>query len=131
MDIDKKIEQLENKIDKNMDKIINNMNELHKHEEKINKNANKIKENSYALEILRDLKKEKEKAYTIVKRLITALIIVLIMWFVTIGYLVYILNDIGIEETTTTTTTQEITDVDSISNSNIVNGDNYGKDKTN
>ena len=131
MDIDKKIEQLENKIDKNMDKIINNMNELHKHEEKINKNANKIKENSYALEILRDLKKEKEKAYTIAKRLITTLIIVVCMLFATMGYLVYILNDIGIEETTTTTTTQEIEDVDSIDNSYIINGDNYGKDKAN
>ena len=49
------------------------------------------------------------------------------MWFATGCYLVYILNDMGtIEETTT----QEITDVDSIDSSNIVNGDMNGKDKT-
>ena len=53
------------------------------------------------------------------------------MWFVTIGYLVYVLNDIGIEETTTETTTQEITDVDTIENSNIVTGDINGENKTN
>jgi hypothetical protein len=48
------------------------------------------------------------------------------MWFITIGYLVYVLNDIGIE-----TSTQEIQDIDTIENSNITNGDNYGEDKTN
>ena len=96
MNIENKISELEKKIDKNMDKIINNMNELHSHEEKINKNANKIKQNSYALSILKDYKKE-------TKRLFIALIIVLFMWFATIGYLVYTLNDIGtIEEETVT-----------------------------
>ena len=50
------------------------------------------------------------------------------MWFATIGYLVYILNDVGtIEEIST----QEIEDVDTIENSNIINGDVYGQDKTN
>ena len=37
------------------------------------------------------------------------------MWFATIGYLVYVLNDKGTE-----TTTQEVTDIDSV-DGNIVN----------
>ena len=76
-------------------------------------------EESFAKEILSDYKKQN-------KRLFIILIIVLIMWFATIGYLVYIMNDIGVE-----TTTQEITDFDTI-NGNITNkGDVYGQDKTN
>ena len=76
-------------------------------------------EHSFAKEILSDYKKQN-------KRLFIILIIVLIMWFATIGYLVYIMNDIGVE-----TTTQEITDFDTI-NGNITNkGDVYGQDKTN
>lgn len=78
-------------------------------------------EKSFAMEILGDYKK-------VNKRLFIILIIVLVMWFSTIGYLVYILNDIGtIEETST----QEIQDVETIENSNITNGDIYGEDKTN
>lgn len=115
MDIENKIKELEQKIDDNMDKIINNMNKLHNHEEKINTNSKKIQKNSYALDILTHFKNES-------KRLFIALIVVLCMWFATIGYLVYILNDIG-----TTETTQEITDVETIENSNITNGDNYGE----
>lgn len=123
MNVEERINELEKKIDSNMDKIIKNMNRLHKHEEKINNNTEKIKNNSYALSILKDYKTGKSRLFTI-------LIIVLFMWFATIGYLVYVLNDIGVEEVTTETSTQEINDVDSIENSNIVNGDNYGEDKT-
>lgn len=80
-----------------------------------------IKKQSLAREMLEDYKKQN-------KRLFIILIIVLVMWFATGCYLVYILNDMGtIEETTT----QEISDVDSIDSSNIVNGDMNGKDKTN
>ena len=42
------------------------------------------------------------------------------MWFATIGYLVYILNDIG-TETTTTEELIDIDDVDNIENSHIHN----------
>ena len=48
------------------------------------------------------------------------------MWVLTICYLVYILNDIGVEETTTTTKTQEVRDINTMDNSNIVNGDYNG-----
>ena len=79
-----------------------------------------IKKQSIAREMLEDYKRQN-------KRLFIILITVLIMWFATGVYLVYILNDIGtIEETTT----QEISDVSNIGNSNIVNGDMNGKDKT-
>ena len=58
-----------------------------------------------------------------------------IIWLVTfiafiglLGYTIWLLNDIGtIEEINT----QEIEDIDTIENSNIINGDTYGQDKTN
>lgn len=67
-------------------------------------------ENSFAMEILREQKLAN-------KRLFVSLITVLTMWFVTVCYLVYILNDIS-----TITNEQEITDIDTIENSNIING---------
>jgi len=58
--------------------------------------------------------------------------LIIIFLALTIAYLIYTLNDIGTEETTITeTTTQEISDVGSIDNSYIINGDNYNKDKNN
>lgn len=80
-----------------------------------------IKNQSLAKELLEDYKKQNRRQFIII-------ITILIMWFITGCYLVYILNDIGtIEETTKT---QEITDAGSINNSNIANGDINGKDKT-
>lgn len=61
--------------------------------EKIEKKAEKLEKNSFAMELLEDYKKTN-------KRMFIALILVLFMWFVTIGYLVYVLNDIGTIETT-------------------------------
>lgn len=54
-----------------------------------------MKENSFALEILKEQKKSN-------KRLFIILLVVLSMWFITIGYLVYVLNDIGVVEETIT-----------------------------
>lgn len=52
-------------------------------------------EKSFAMELLEDYKKSN-------KRLFIIIIVILAMWFATIGYLVYILNDVGtIEETIT------------------------------
>ena len=73
-----------------------------------------LKEQSLAMELLKDYKKTSKRLYII-------LIVVLCMWFITIGYLVYILNDISSVETT-----QEISDVDTIENSNVANGDING-----
>ena len=66
----------------------------------IKKNLDEIKEQGFAMEILSDYKKSN-------KRMFIALMTVIFMWFGTIAYLVYILNDIGVVETTVT---QENTD---------------------
>ena len=82
-------EELAKKLDENSKKIMDNFN-------KIENNAYRIQQNSGALEILRDYKSDSKRWFTI-------LIIVLFMWFITIGYLVYVLNDTGtIEETSVT-----------------------------
>lgn len=82
--------------------------------EEIQKKAERLESQSFAMNILEDYKRNN-------KRMFIVLIITLIMWFATIGYLVYILNDTGYIETT-----QDIQDVETIENSNITNGDIYG-----
>lgn len=72
-----------------------------------------MEEKSFAMEMLSDYKKQN-------KRLFIIIIVILTMWLLTIGYLVYVLNDIEVE--TTETTTQEITDVESIGG-DVINGD--------
>ena len=59
------------------------------------------------------------------KRLFIVWLVTFIAFIGLLGYTIYLLNDIGVEETT-----QEIQDVDTIENSNITNGDMHGKDKT-
>ena len=54
-----------------------------------------MEETSLAWEILQDAKKANKRQFIII-------LVILVMWFLTIGYLVYILNDIGTIETTTT-----------------------------
>lgn len=76
-----------------------------------------MKDSGLALELLADYKKVNKRQFVII-------IVILIMWFLTIGYLVYVLNDIGTIETST----QEITDVESFDNTNIANGDINGND---
>lgn len=53
-----------------------------------------IKQDSFALEMLKDYKKQN-------KRLFLLLILVLVLWFATGSYLIWVLNDIGTEEITT------------------------------
>lgn len=68
-------------------------------------------EKSLAMEMLEDYKKAN-------KRLFVIIITILIMWFLTIAYLVHTLNDIGsVEESI------EIQDVETIDNSHIKIGD--------
>jgi len=83
-------------------------------QEDIEKVENKMKEletKSFAKELLDDYKKAN-------KRLFIIILVILPMWFATIGYLVYILNDIG-----KSTDTIDIQDVESIDNSHIKIGD--------
>ena len=96
------LEDLKRQLDDNSKKIIENMNKIH--------------QNSGALDILKDFKGDN-------KRLFVILMIILVMWFSTIVYLVYVLRDTGTFEERL----QEI-DSASIEYSDIINGDYYGED---
>lgn len=91
--------------------------------EKVQKKVNKIQEQSFAFELLSDFKKQN-------RRLFIIWIITFASFISLLGYTLWLLNDIGtISETTTST--QEVSDIDSMNNSNIVNGDYNGESKTN
>lgn len=77
------------------------------------KEVQEMQEESLAMSLLKDYKKQNKRQYIII-------LVILGMWFATIGYLVYILNDIG-TETTTTEELIDIDDVDNIENSHIHN----------
>lgn len=77
------------------------------------KKVKEIQEESFATQILHDYKMQNKRQFIII-------LVILGMWFATIGYLVYILNDIG-TETTTTEELIDIDDVDNIENSHIHN----------
>ena len=79
------------------------------------KEVQAVREQSLAMEMLKDYKKTN-------KRLFIIILTMLLMWFATIGYLVYILNDISYEETTT----EEIIDMNAEGSNNYIGGDNSG-----
>lgn len=87
---------------------------IEENNKKIMENFDKISRNSLALDILKDYKQDSKKWFTI-------LLIVLCMWFITIGYLVYVLNDTGTIETT-----QRVEDVETIDGNIVNDGDIYG-----
>lgn len=89
--------------------------------EKVQKKVETLQEESFALNILSDYKKQNKRQFIVI-------ILIIILWFLTGCYLIYILNDTGIIEEKNT---QEISGIDTIENSNISNGDIYGQDKTN
>lgn len=85
---------------------------------------NKEVQHSLFWEIIKD---SKETIKRVCKTFTIVLCLLIFLWSATVIYLIYVLNDIGIEEITTeTTTSQEIKDVDNINNSYIINGDNNG-----
>ena len=69
-------------------------------------------EKSFALEMLQDYKKANKRQFIII-------IVILVMWFLTIGYLVYLLNDIDYVDENSI----DIQDVETIDNSHIKIGD--------
>ena len=77
----------------------------------VKKEVNELREKGFALELLSDFKRQNKRQFIII-------LVILGLWFLTIGYLVYVLNDIGTIETST----QEIEDVETINNSSINNG---------
>lgn len=85
------------------------------------KEVEEIQEHSFAMELLKDQKRQNKRQFIII-------LVILGMWFATIGYLVYILNDIGTETTTTTETYDMNTDN---GNNNFVGGDNNGNIENN
>ena len=99
---------------KNEQALIEHNCKIEQNNKKIMANFDKIQQNSLAVEILKDYKADSKKWFTI-------LLIVLCMWFLTIGYLVYVLNDTGTIETT-----QEVENVETIGGSVVNDGDING-----
>ena len=86
-----------------------------------------VSNQNLAMDILGEYKRATEGLEKANKKQFALIIIILIMWLSTIGYLVYILNDIGTVETTT----QEIKDIERVDGSIVNKGDIYGDDKAN
>ena len=57
--------------------------------EDMKKEVKDIQEHSFEMELLKDQKKQNKRQFIII-------LVILGMWFATIGYLIYILNDIGV-----------------------------------
>lgn len=85
------------------------------------KEVQEIQEQSFAMELLKDQKKQNKRQFIII-------LVILGMWFATIGYLVYVLNDIGTETTTTDETYDMSTEE---GNNNYIGGDNNDKVENN
>ena len=69
--------------------------DLNEVKEEISEMKRENEDMSFAMELLKDQRKQN-------KRLFVIILVILSFWFATIGYLVYVLNDIGVEETTIT-----------------------------
>ena len=80
--------------------------------ENVEELGKKVEQTSFAYELLGDMKKQNKRQFIII-------LVILGMWFATIGYLVYILNDIETVEESSI----EIQDVETIDNSHIKIGD--------
>ena len=93
------------------------MKQIKKDLQEIKKEVDEEKEEiGLATEIIRNNKQQ-------LKRKDFIIFLLIICWFITGSYLVYLLNDIGTVETTTTETyTQDIDDTGDIDNSTINNG---------
>lgn len=61
--------------------------------EEVKTELEEVKEQSFAYELLKDARKTNKRQFIII-------LVVLGLWFVTIGYLVYVLNDISVIEET-------------------------------
>lgn len=81
----------------------------------------KEEKNSFAMELLRGYKKSNQRQFIII-------LVILAMWFATIGYFVYYINTTGYEEIIT-----ETAETDDGGNAcvgdNCNNGDIYGESK--
>lgn len=90
----------------------------------IKNEVHELQEHSFAYELLKDQKNLSESQN---KRQFIIILVILGMWFATIGYLVYILTDISTETTTT-----ETYDMDTENgNNNFIGGNNNGNIENN
>ena len=55
----------------------------------LEKEVKEMQEESFATQILKDYKRQSKRQFIII-------LVILIMWLATIGYLIYIFNDIGV-----------------------------------
>lgn len=78
----------------------------------VKKELEEVKEKSFAMELISDYKRQNKRQFIVI-------LVILTMWFATIGYLVYLLNDIG----TVDESAIDIEDVENIDNSHIKIGD--------
>lgn len=81
--------------------------------EDMKKEVKDIQEHSFAMELLKDQKKQNKRQFVII-------LVILGMFTCLLGYTIWLLNDIGTVETTRT---QEVTDFDAI-NGSVINGNN-------
>ena len=84
--------------------------------EKVQKKVNVIEEQSFAMEILQDAKRTNKRMYVII-------IIILILWFSSIGLFIYYIKTTGYEVVTETT---EVENDDGNANACIGNNCNNG-----
>jgi len=94
----------------------------------LKKEIGELREQSLAMEIYQDSKRANKRicfAFTIV------IVMLIVGYFITVGLFLQYISTVGYEEEVSNTKTQEMTDVDTIENSSIVNGDVYGDNKTN
>lgn len=87
--------------------------------EKVENKMKKIEEESFAMELLKDQRKQN-------KRLFIIILVILSMWFVSIGLFIYYINTTGYEEDYRE---QTINDLENTNDLDIINGDNYGDSK--
>lgn len=79
------------------------------------KEVQEIQEQSFAMELLKDQKKQNKRQFIII-------LVILGMFTILLGYTIWLLTDIGTE-----TTTQEVTDVDSVGGNIVNRGDINGE----
>lgn len=84
--------------------------------EKVQKKVNNIEETSLAWEMVHDAERRNKRQFIII-------LVVLVMWFLTTSYLVYILNDIEVVETATQETTQEVSQENENGSNNFIGHD--------
>jgi hypothetical protein len=97
-------------------------------EENIEKLEKKVEKQSLAMELLEYSKEQNKQLERANKRLIGVVIFILILFGCTIGAFLYYINTTGYVETDEYS--QEIKDIDSVNNSKIINGDEYGENNS-